>query len=378
MNFDNFTPIEETNLISNIENSNEITGITVFIPSGFSPVLVRNNETVNSQNMIKEIPRLNIKILVLVLNTGIDISLNEKATKKAPNCFMLFRKDMCHIVKAYYQHLSNHEVSILIAKLWKHVNDEIKDEYKKRAQEIQKVYQKWNADYSVKYTYKRKLTEDKGRHKRNKHTNKYIDNQISEPRDQIGFGSNSKENNDELLNKLKKILDLSLDNTIISKKTNEKNNVNKTYSEESSVRNNNQKTYSEELSTNDPKTYSEENKEVSFDYPQEFDLSLQSGYNLFGNQFPFTNFGYETENFENPYNDPYALITTNKVEDSNELISYEKKFTEKLADESELLEMLTTESKESPLNSEQSSGKLANLDIESLMSIITKNRAGQI
>ncbi|CAG8484068.1 22814_t:CDS:2 [Racocetra persica] len=338
----------KTNIISNIENSNEITGITVFIPNGFLPVLVQSNETVNLQNMIKELPKLKIKIPAWVLNTaGIDQSLNEKVTKKAPNCFMLFQKDMCHIVKAYYQHLSNHEVSILIAKLWKQVNDEIKDEYRKQAQEIQKEYQKRNADNRVKYIYKRKLPEEKVHHKRNK----YTDNQISELRDQIGFDSNSKENNDELQNKLKNILDLSLDNTIISKKTNEKNNV-KTYSEES------------------------ENKEVSFAYPQEFDLSLQSGYNLFGNQFSFTDFGYETENFEDPYNNPYASITTNKVEDSNELISYEKKFTEKLADESELMDMLTTESKESPFNSEQSSKKIANLDIESLMSIITKNRAG--
>ncbi|CAG8720443.1 10265_t:CDS:1, partial [Cetraspora pellucida] len=143
------------------------------------------------------------------------------------------------------------------------------------------------------------------------------------------------------------------------------------------VENNNQKTYSEELCTNDLKNYFEENREVLFDYPQEFDLSLQLGYNLFGNQFPFTNFGYETENFENPYNDPYALIT-NKEEDPNELIPYEKKFKEKLVDESELMDMLTTESKENLLNSEQSSGKLANLDFKLFMSIITKNRAGQL
>ncbi|CAG8768779.1 719_t:CDS:2, partial [Cetraspora pellucida] len=215
MSFDNFTPIEETNLISNIENSNKITGITIFISSGFSSVLVRSNETVNSQNIIKELPKLKIKIPAWVLNiVGMDQSLTKKITKKASNCFMLNRKDMCHIVKAYYQYLRNHEVLILIAKLWKQVNDEIKDEYKRRAQKIQKEYQKQNADNSVKYTYKRRLPEEK-------------------PYDQIGFASNSKENNDELLNKLKKILDLSLENTIMSKKTNEKNNVNETYSEDS-------------------------------------------------------------------------------------------------------------------------------------------------
>ncbi|CAG8850520.1 45079_t:CDS:2, partial [Gigaspora margarita] len=38
MDFDNFTPIENTDLLSNLESSK---GITVFIPNEYSPVLAK-------------------------------------------------------------------------------------------------------------------------------------------------------------------------------------------------------------------------------------------------------------------------------------------------------------------------------------------------
>ncbi|CAG8809632.1 7074_t:CDS:1, partial [Racocetra persica] len=79
MNLDNFTPIEETNLYSNIKIGNGVNRITVFIPSGYSPILLRNSENVISKDMIKELPGLNIKILSFILNTVANTLYNKKS-----------------------------------------------------------------------------------------------------------------------------------------------------------------------------------------------------------------------------------------------------------------------------------------------------------
>ncbi|CAG8803324.1 4555_t:CDS:1, partial [Dentiscutata erythropus] len=141
MNFDNFTPIEETNINSNIKSSN---GITVFIPSGYFPILVRNNENVSSKDMIKELPRLNIKIPAFILNTTVNTSYNEKTLKKSPNAFMIFRSNICHVVKNKFSHLSNHQVSKLIGQLWSMLDPEVKKEYQQQAENLKKDQQKQN------------------------------------------------------------------------------------------------------------------------------------------------------------------------------------------------------------------------------------------
>ncbi|CAG8459236.1 3998_t:CDS:2 [Racocetra fulgida] len=287
MNFDIFTPIEETNLISNIESSKGIHGISVFIPSGYSSVLSK-------------------------------------------------------------------------------INNELREEYRQKVKDLQLEHQKQNKD--IKYTYKKRSANTlKGTYKRKKLTSEAHDTRKS----------NSNENNELLTDRLKKILKIPLDSSI-SKESNEINRVKKTYSEELSEINNEQKIYSEELSEiiNEQKTYSEKNNEVLFDYPQGFEqlFSLPSEYNIFGlespNQFPLTGYSFDgwqsTENLENPTTLIYG-------EDPSELI-YDENLTEKLVDHSVLMGMLSTENIENPLipiNSSQSSEKLANLDRKSLMRLLT-------
>ncbi|CAG8801079.1 25574_t:CDS:1, partial [Dentiscutata erythropus] len=119
----NFTPIKETNLNSNIKSSN---GMTVFIPSSYFPILVRNSENVSSKDIIKELSRLNIKTLAFILNTTVNISYNEKTLKKSLNAFMIFQSNICHVVKNKFSHLSNHQVSKLIRQLWSMLDPEVK------------------------------------------------------------------------------------------------------------------------------------------------------------------------------------------------------------------------------------------------------------
>src|SRR5947208_3636716 len=96
MDFDNFTPIEETNILTNIEKNRN--GTTVFIPSGYSSILIPNNDKFDSRNMIKKLPKSNLEIPAFILNLELlDIPSNEKV-KKPPNAFILFRKDYCDIV----------------------------------------------------------------------------------------------------------------------------------------------------------------------------------------------------------------------------------------------------------------------------------------
>ena len=56
-----------------------------------------------------------------------------KNNKKTPNSFMIFRTQICHMVKAKYNHLSNHQVSSLIRYLWSKLTPELKEEYQQQA-----------------------------------------------------------------------------------------------------------------------------------------------------------------------------------------------------------------------------------------------------
>ncbi|KAF0476367.1 hypothetical protein F8M41_024415 [Gigaspora margarita] len=99
MDFDNFTPIENTDLLSNLESSK---GITVFIPNEYSPVLAK------------------------------------------------------------YPQFSNHEVSSFLGQLWSESSQEIKDNYRQHAKDIKLEYQKQNSGKytykkkSAESSYKRK------------------------------------------------------------------------------------------------------------------------------------------------------------------------------------------------------------------------------
>ncbi|CAG8760169.1 8235_t:CDS:2, partial [Gigaspora rosea] len=57
MNFNNFVSIEEPCIFPNIELNN---GMSVFIPGGYSPILIREDDTKKLKTII-EIPELNIR-----------------------------------------------------------------------------------------------------------------------------------------------------------------------------------------------------------------------------------------------------------------------------------------------------------------------------
>ncbi|CAG8727775.1 36226_t:CDS:1 [Gigaspora margarita] len=316
MDSDNFTRIEETDLLFNIENNN---GMTVFIPNEYSPVLVRNNnKTVNSQNMIKELPGLKIpRIPAYILNTEPHKSLPEQKSKKPPNSFIIFRNDMCHIVKAKYPQFSNHEVSCFIGKLWCELSQELKREYQQRAKEIKLEYQKQNSGY--KYTYKKKSAEISYKKKR--------------------LETNHKNNGGELTEKVKQILNFHLNNSI-SKESNEINDCQEVYSKDPNEKNN-------------------ETKEESFDYPQyvEFDMF---GLDPSG-QIPsyyLNGWPPSTENIDNSS----ALIYGEQFIDKSEKPLYSGMLTENLNNHTVLNEKNTETS--------QSSKKVANLNFEALMKLI--------
>ncbi|CAG8795607.1 14838_t:CDS:1, partial [Racocetra persica] len=115
------------NLYSNIKSSNRVNGITVFIPTGYSSILVQNSENVNSKDMIKELPELNIKIPAYILNTAENVSYNEKTAKKPSNSFMIFQSQICHMVKAKFSHLNNHQVSSFIGYLWSKLSPKLRE-----------------------------------------------------------------------------------------------------------------------------------------------------------------------------------------------------------------------------------------------------------
>ncbi|CAG8525541.1 15274_t:CDS:2 [Dentiscutata erythropus] len=147
MFFDNFTPIEETNLLSEIKSSNGVNGITIFIPCGYSSVLICNNENVNSKNMIKELLWLNLKIPAFILNTESDTPLNEKTATKPAKCFLIFRNGIHLEIQKQYPWLSNHEVSKLAGILWNILDSKSKEKYKQLA-EIEQLENNAQEPYS--------------------------------------------------------------------------------------------------------------------------------------------------------------------------------------------------------------------------------------
>ncbi|CAG8469775.1 37315_t:CDS:1 [Gigaspora margarita] len=313
MDFENFTPIENTDLLSNLKISK---GFIVFIPNEYSPALVRNNETVNSQNMIKELSgSTGLNIPRFILNTETHNSLTDKPTKKSPNSFILFRNDMCDIVKVKYPQFSNYEASSFIRQLWGESSQQIKNKYRQLAKDIKLEYQKQNS--SKKYTYKKQSAV-------NSYKKKRLDANY--------------ENNVELTEKVKQILNFHLNNSI-SKESNEINNCKEDNSKDSNERN------------NDQKDYSEETKGVLFDYYQpEF-----VGYDIFGlnsSQFPIGYNEWPAESTDNPS----ALQLIDKSEDWNS--------TENLIDNSVPNGLQTTENLEF-------SKKVSNLDLAALMRLIT-------
>ncbi|CAG8796502.1 21443_t:CDS:1, partial [Dentiscutata erythropus] len=114
-------------------------------------------------------------------------------------------------------------------------------------------------------------------------------------------------------------------------------------------------------SDNVQKTYFDENKQISFNYPQEFDQFFPSEYNILGLdssnqiQFPLTSYGFNkwqsTDKLETPPSvSAYGEQLTRKLENSSELVDYSVHSVENV----ENLNIL--------INEKQQSEKLVNLD----------------
>ncbi|CAG8817329.1 44190_t:CDS:2 [Gigaspora margarita] len=295
MLFDNFTPIEETNLLSDIKSSNGVNGITIFILSGYSSVLIRNNEDVNSKNMIKELSWLNLKIPAFILNTEID----------------------------RYPWLSNHEVSKLTGVLWNMLDPKIKEEYKQQAEIKLLEFRKNNK--GKKYNKKERKSNEKTKNvtKRTRteenSTSSYLNIISKDASKRMRPEENSASSYLDIISKeLSNILEIKKNKY---EESGDKNNAQEPYSEESNEKNNVQEPYfgesierNYEESSNIHTLYSEQsskrndnqiayteksNEYASFDYQQEFGQLFNSPNNILGlntsNQL-----GWEsTENLEN-------------------------------------------------------------------------------
>ncbi|CAG8786286.1 6005_t:CDS:1, partial [Dentiscutata erythropus] len=123
-------------------------------------------------------------------------------------------------------------------------------------------------------------------------------------------------------------------------------------------------------SDNVQKTYFDENKQISFNYPQGFDQFFPSEYNILGLdssnqiQFPLTSYGFNewqsTDKLETPPSvSAYGEQSTGKLENSSELVDHSVHSVENVEKPNTLI------------NEKQQSEKLVNLDYESLWSLIT-------
>src|SRR5438874_2031094 len=108
MNFNDFISIDKSGALSNINCNN---GILVFIPEGYSPILVRDDMTKKFKTII-EIQEL--KIPAWIYNP----------VKRLPNAFILFRKTFQDELKIQEKpNIDNQQISKIAGERWNKISE---------------------------------------------------------------------------------------------------------------------------------------------------------------------------------------------------------------------------------------------------------------
>lgn len=131
------------------------------IPNDYIPVLIKKNLFIDPAKAVKTIDDIKIPFYEINNFEGLCI-------KKSPNAFILFRNDVYKKVKNQYPESSSREISRIIGKMWKQLNEEKKLSYNLRTNKLIKN------DKDKRYKYKKFLNNIKQR--------KYI--KIKEQRDE--------------------------------------------------------------------------------------------------------------------------------------------------------------------------------------------------
>ncbi|RIB30388.1 high mobility group box domain-containing protein [Gigaspora rosea] len=119
--------------------------MTVFIPVGYSPILIREDDTKKLKTII-EIPELNIRVPALILN---DI-------KRPQNAFLLFRNEVKDKIK--YElikdnpniRVDNRQISKIAGEKWKTLTELEKAPYKLKSKNQRMKYKSKNLKYKYK------------------------------------------------------------------------------------------------------------------------------------------------------------------------------------------------------------------------------------
>ncbi|CAG8617835.1 40076_t:CDS:2 [Gigaspora margarita] len=110
-------------LVYALSNINCNNGTSVFIPEGYSPILVRDNMTKKSKTII-EIQEL--KIPAWIYNP----------VKRPPNAFILFRNTIKDELIKDKPNICNRQILIIASKKWNKINESEKAEYKLQSERM--------------------------------------------------------------------------------------------------------------------------------------------------------------------------------------------------------------------------------------------------
>ncbi|CAG8452584.1 6825_t:CDS:1 [Dentiscutata heterogama] len=131
MDSKSFVSIEESNILQNIQCNN---GITVFIPQGYSPILIHEDDT-KQLKIIKEFPELRICVPALIFNPSI---------KCPQNSFLLFRNEIKDEIIKDNPKIDTRQISKIAGNKWNKLPEYEKSRYKLQSERLKMQYKSKN------------------------------------------------------------------------------------------------------------------------------------------------------------------------------------------------------------------------------------------
>ncbi|CAG8438142.1 7667_t:CDS:1 [Dentiscutata heterogama] len=125
----NFISIEESDVYP-IKCKN---GISVFIPPGYSPILISKEVTKNLKT-IKEFPELNIRVPALIYNP----------VKRPQNSFLLFRNKIKDEIIKDNPNIDTRQISKIAGNKWKKLSEYEKSRYKLQSERLRMQFKSKN------------------------------------------------------------------------------------------------------------------------------------------------------------------------------------------------------------------------------------------
>ncbi|CAG8839418.1 2656_t:CDS:1, partial [Gigaspora margarita] len=126
-----FISIEESNILQNIQYNNRI---TVFIPQGYSPILIHEDDT-KQLKIIKEFPELRIHVSALIFNPPI---------KHLQNSFLLFTNEIKDEIIKDNPKIDTRQISKIARNKWNKLSEYEKSRYKLQIERLRMQYKSKN------------------------------------------------------------------------------------------------------------------------------------------------------------------------------------------------------------------------------------------